>query len=421
MRPAEATGSCRRPGPRRSRSRSRSCPGASSTPSETGSTCATGERARRRSRRPPSSGAVLEAAEEVRLLEDHAGGVLRGVARAPPGRSTPPVVRHLDDLEPEARARRSSRPGAPAGSVASASDDLRAARSRASRRSRRRRRRSSRRSRRRSRRPSRSARRSRSGTRRSPAARPGSSPAGTACTRSGTRRAAAPRRRPPGRSGRRCRRRGTRAPVVVSTFLAASSSRCATSSGSESAGSRSSCPVEADARRDVAEELLDRVDADRGEHLLAVGVGQRRGGPLLLRRARSCVYAVDVEQRCRPRDGSVSRIRTSQPSPYGSSFTVSGASTTFWFTSSTSPESGAITSETALTDSTSPYVASFAIELPSAGRLVVDELAERVLREPRDPERRLVALDPRPVVLGVVPQLVGVALGLRPHYVSSRL
>jgi hypothetical protein len=34
--------------------------------------------------------------------------------------------------------------------------------------------------------------------------------------------------------------------------------------------------------------------------------------------------------------------------------TVSGASTTRWFTSSNSPESGEITSETALTDSTSP-------------------------------------------------------------------
>ena len=47
-------------------------------------------------------------------------------------------------------------------------------------------------------------------------------------------------------------------------------------------------------------------------------------------------------------------MRISQPSPYGSSFTVSGASTTFWFTSSTSPESGEIRSETAFTDSTSP-------------------------------------------------------------------
>ena len=60
-------------------------------------------------------------------------------------------------------------------------------------------------------------------------------------------------------------------------------------------------------------------------------------------------------------------MRTSQPAPYGSSFTVSGASTTAWFTSSTSPESGAIRSETALTDSTSPYDSSFEIVEPSSG------------------------------------------------------
>ncbi len=44
----------------------------------------------------------------------------------------------------------------------------------------------------------------------------------------------------------------------------------------------------------------------------------------------------------------------SQPWPYGSWLTVSGASTTVAFTSSTSPESGEIRSETAFTDSTSP-------------------------------------------------------------------
>ena len=46
-------------------------------------------------------------------------------------------------------------------------------------------------------------------------------------------------------------------------------------------------------------------------------------------------------------------------------------------------------------------------------RLVVDELAERVLREPRDAEDRLVALDARPVVLGVVLEVVGVRLRCR--------
>jgi hypothetical protein len=60
-------------------------------------------------------------------------------------------------------------------------------------------------------------------------------------------------------------------------------------------------------------------------------------------------------------------MRTSQPSPYGSSFTVSGASTTFALTANTSPESGVIRSETAFTDSTSPYESSFEIVEPSSG------------------------------------------------------
>ena len=61
------------------------------------------------------------------------------------------------------------------------------------------------------------------------------------------------------------------------------------------------------------------------------------------------------------------RMRMSQPSPYGSSFTVSGSSTTFWLTSSTSPESGATMSDTAFTDSTSPYDESFATVEPDSG------------------------------------------------------
>src|SRR5213075_2431972 len=60
-------------------------------------------------------------------------------------------------------------------------------------------------------------------------------------------------------------------------------------------------------------------------------------------------------------------MRSSHPLPYGASFTVSGASTTRSFTSSTSPDSGAITSETALTDSTSPYDWSFVTVEPTSG------------------------------------------------------
>ena len=97
---------------------------------------------------------------------------------------------------------------------------------------------------------------------------------------------------------------------------------------------------------------------------VAVGVGEREVAHWL---REHLAVGVGVEQRGRARDGSARRIRISQPAPYGSSFTVSGASTTAWLTSSTSPESGAIRSETALTDSTSPYDASFATVEPTSG------------------------------------------------------
>ena len=197
VRAAVATGSCPRPAPRRSPSRSRSCPGASRH--------AERDRVdvRDRRARPASFAAAASSGAGSRQPKKFGCWKItqRGVRRPPPAGSSGSVdaaaVRHLDDLEPEA-----GRVGL---------DDLAhlrvqspprrrpsSGRSRASRRSRRRRRPSCRRSRRRSRRPSRSARRSPSGTRRSPGGRPGSSPAGTACTRSGTRRAGAPRRRPPG-------------------------------------------------------------------------------------------------------------------------------------------------------------------------------------------------------------------------------
>src|SRR5439155_16735184 len=82
--------------------------------------------------------------------------------------------------------------------------------------------------------------------------------------------------------------------------------------------------------------------------------------------ARTCLYA-STSSSASASPASDNRMRISQPPPYGSSFTVSGASTTASFTSSTSPESGAITSETAFTDSTSPYEESFATDAPGAG------------------------------------------------------
>ena len=100
----------------------------------------------------------------------------------------------------------------------------------------------------------------------------------------------APRRRPPARSGRRCPRRGTRARAPCATFRAASSSRCATSSCSDSARLEVELAVEAHARRDVPEELVDRVDADRREHRRRGRRRSARGsGQLLKCSARTCV------------------------------------------------------------------------------------------------------------------------------------
>ena len=168
-------------------------------------------------------GRRLEAAEEVRLLEEDRGGVRRGCRElVRVGHAVP--VRHLDDLEAESRRvrlhdlahLRVQRLGeddlAPVGDVSR--DEARVGRDRAAVVAGRVR---DVHARQLADRPS--------GTRRSPAAFPGSSRAGRACTRSGTRRARARRRRRTGRSGRRCRRRRTRARAPVWTFFAASSSR----------------------------------------------------------------------------------------------------------------------------------------------------------------------------------------------------
>ena len=160
------------------------------------------------------------------------------------------------------------------------------------------------------------------------------------------------------------RRRGRTARGSASAFRSASAATCAKTSCSESAGSRSSSRPKRTACRQVAEELVDRVDADRREHLLPVGLGQRRGTGAASLLGEHLPVGAGVEQRVDLRRDPRARMRRASRSPYGSSFTVSGASTTCWFTSSTSPESGAITSETALTDSTSPYDWSFVTRRP---------------------------------------------------------
>src|SRR4029453_18492429 len=70
---------------------------------------------------------------------------------------------------------------------------------------------------------------------------------------------------------------------------------------------------------------------------------------------------------CPTSSGSVTRMRTSQPSPYGSALTVSGSSATCWLTATTVPERGEMRSDTAFTDSTSPYEEPFATSAPAAG------------------------------------------------------
>src|SRR5262249_807821 len=108
--------------------------------------------------------------------------------------------------------------------------------------------------------------------------------------------------------------------------------------------------AESHAFGDLAEELLDGADSNRLEHRLAVAVGERE---VAHSEATSALYAA-ASMRASASEASPRRIRTSQPSPFGSSFTVCGASTALRLTALTTPDSGAIRSETALTDSTSP-------------------------------------------------------------------
>ena len=62
---------------------------------------------------------------------------------------------------------------------------------------------------------------------------------------------------------------------------------------------------------DVAEQLLDRGDADCREHLLAIGVGERE---ITHDSARTALYAA-TSSSCSRSSGFVSRMRISQPSP----------------------------------------------------------------------------------------------------------
>src|ERR1700751_3711163 len=66
-------------------------------------------------------------------------------------------------------------------------------------------------------------------------------------------------------------------------------------------------------------------------------------------------------------EASATRTRTSQPPPYGSELIGWGSSSSASFTATISPDSGAITSDTAFTDSTSAYGSSLRTRVPTAG------------------------------------------------------
>jgi hypothetical protein len=70
-------------------------------------------------------------------------------------------------------------------------------------------------------------------------------------------------------------------------------------------------PAEAHAGRDLLEELVDRRDTDGGQHLVAVA---RREREVAHCAARCCLYA-STSSRSSTSRGSLMRMRTSQPSP----------------------------------------------------------------------------------------------------------
>ena len=158
----------------------------------------------------------------------------------------------------------------------------------------------------------------------------------------------------------------------------------------------------------VAEQLLDGRNADRAEHLRLVGVGERevRVGHCS---ASTCLYAAR-SSRASTSDGSESRMRISQPAPYG--ILVHGLRRVDHLLVHVDHLAGERRDQ--LGDGLDRLHFAVRRVLRHGGarlrRLVVDELPERVDGEPRHAQHRLVALDARPVVLGVVLQVFRVRL-----------
>ena len=106
-------------------------------------------------------------------------------------------------------------------------------------------------------------------------------------------------------------------------------------------------------------------------------------------------YCVGVEQRGRSRPGSAS-FSTIIQLPCGSVLTASGLSLSAVFTSTTSPDTGAYSSDTALTDSIVPNDCPASSVVPDVRQLDVDDVAELLLRVVGDADLAAIAgqLDP---------------------------
>ena len=227
-------------------------------------------------RRCRKRGRVLEAAEEVRLLEEHARRHRPQQPRELVGSITPPRCGTSTTSKPKPRRVGLARPGAPAGSVSPRARPC-GGRLHASRRSTRRRRPCSR----------------RSPTRSTPPSRQLADHgleledrlqralAHLRLVRRVRGQELAAREHDVGDGGHvvvvDARRRRTTAPRRCATFFAASSSRWRASSARRARAATSSSRPKRTPGRDLLEELVDRRDADRGQHLRAVLVGQARG------------------------------------------------------------------------------------------------------------------------------------------------
>ena len=101
---------------------------------------------------------------------------------------------------------------------------------------------------------------------------------------------------------------------------------------------------------------------------------------------RGSAYASASSRSSRSVSSSTSSSK-SQPSPYGSAFTVSGLPSSSGLTALTVPATGLRTSETLLVDSSSPQASPASTLSPTVGQRDVDDVAELLGRRTRSPRR----------------------------------